>query len=93
MQSPEPLYVKHSKLFIKKRTNIQLCLCPLCDQHVPSQVIGTQFYNGIWSIWLGSSEARSTLISKVNHLHVNNRDVAIYSTYPLAKNVPNEVLT
>ena len=90
MQSPEPLYVKHSELFIKQGTNIQLCLCQLCDQHVPGQVIGTQFFNGIWSIWLRSNEARSTLISKVNHLHVNNRDVPIYSTYPLAKNVPNE---
>ena len=65
-------------------------MCQLCDQYGPGQVIGTQFYNGVWSIWLRSSEARSTLISKVNHLHVNNRDVPIYSTYSLDKNVPNE---
>ena len=90
MQSPEPLYVKHSELFVKRGTNIQLCLCQLCDQHVPGQVIGTQFYNGVWSIWLRSVEARLSLIKNVNNLHVNNRDVPLYNTYPVAKNVPNE---
>ena len=62
----------------------------MCDQHVPGQVIGTQFFNGIWSIWLRSVDARLSLIKNVNHLHVNNLDVPLHNTYPIAKNVPNE---
>ena len=54
------------------------------------QVIGTQFYNGVWSIWLRSVEDRLSLIKNVNYLHVNNRDVPFYNSYPIAKNVPNE---
>ena len=88
MQSPEPLYVKHSELFVKRGTNIQLCLCQLCDQHVPGQVIGTQFFNGIWSIWLRSVEASLSQIKNENYLHVNNRDVPLYNTYPIAKTCP-----
>ena len=75
----------HSELFVKSGTNIQLCLCQLCDRHVPGQVIGTPFFNGVWSIWLRSVEVRLSLIKNVNHLHVNNRDVPIYNTYPIAK--------
>ena len=54
---------------------MQLCLCQLCNQHVPGLVIGTQFYNGVWSIWLSSVDTRLSLANNVNHLHVNNRDV------------------
>ena len=72
---------------------MQLCLCQLCNQHVPGLVIGTQFYNGVWSIWLSSVDTRLSLANNVNHLHVNNRDVPLYNIYPLAKanNVPNGV--
>ena len=35
-------------------------------------------------------KARLSLIKNVNNLYVNNRDVPLYNTYPIAKNVPNE---
>ena len=55
--TPVPIYIEHVELGNTKGMNTQLDLCTICEKHVPGQVLGDQWSNGIWSIWLKNDKA------------------------------------
>ena len=55
----------------------------------PGQVLGSQFYNGIWSILLKSTDARSAIVDQKT-IEIDNVTIELHGYYPTTKPAPNE---
>ena len=58
METPVPVYIMNSELPNQVGKLTGLNLCKIIDSIVPRQVMGSQHFNGIWSIWIKTQEAR-----------------------------------
>ena len=72
-----------------KEENTNLDLCITCETHVAGQVLGAQWTNGIWSLWLKTEKARAYMSDKVKTLIIYNQNVEIHGDYPMSKPVHN----
>lgn len=90
--SPAPVYIVHTELADQRGKNTGLDLCRAFNNIVPNQVLASQFYNGIWTIWLSSPQARDT-VSMKRTIEMDKMQIEIFVTYPTAKHVPNEKVT
>ena len=75
MNTAVPVYIEHADLGNTKGLNIQLDLCTICEKHVPGQVLGAQWTNGILSVWLQNDIAQSFLINTTKTLNVYKHKV------------------
>ena len=85
-------YVRRIVCFTKGM-NTQLDLCTICERHVPGQVLGAQWTNGIWYVWLKNDIVQSFLINTTKTLNVYKHKVEIHRDYPTSKPPPNEKIT
>lgn len=83
------VYIEHCELADKHERNIGLKLCGIVDRLVPGQTIGSQFYNGVWSIWLRSQDARDK-IGTIKQIDIDNAKIQLHVSYPINKLIPNE---
>ena len=88
--TPVPIYIEHVELGNTKGMNTQLDLCTICEKHVPGQVLGAQWSNGIWSIWLKNDKAQFFLVNTVKTINIYKHKVEIHGDYPTSKPAPNE---
>ena len=93
MYSPVPIYFRHADLGNTKGKITNLDLCTTCETHVAGQVLGAQWTNGIWSLWLKTEKARAYLVDKLKTIIIYNQNVEIHGDYPMSKPVPNEKIT
>ena len=66
-----------------------LNLCELLESIIPGQVMGSQHFNGIWSIWIKTKEARQHL-AELGSIEINNIRIELFTTCPKMTPVPNE---
>ena len=71
MKSPIPVYIINSKLPNQTGRLMALNLCELLESIIPGQVMGSQYFNGIWSIWIKTKEARQHL-AELGSIEINN---------------------
>ena len=88
----EPFYIRHSDLIIEQENASfnALELCSICDHHVPRQIIGAQYTNGIWALSMRTQDARAFMLNDVKELDFSKKKVELYDKYPTSKIVPNE---
>ena len=51
--------------------------------------MGSQYFNGIWSIWIKTKEARQHL-AELGSIEINNIKIELFTTCPKMTPVPNE---
>ena len=57
------VYVKHADLPDTDIRHLPLSLCEAANTLIPDNVIGAQLINGIWAIWLKTTEIHNNNIS------------------------------
>ena len=60
-----------------------LMLCEVMNELVPDHVRSAQQFNGIWSIWLRSTETKSYLLEGNFSLSIGNHCVFLYGKCPI----------
>ena len=88
----EPVFIVHSELVDQRGENTSLKLCEAIDAIIPGEIYGSQLWNGVWSIWIKSQEARSKL-TDIKTIDVDNVSIALYKHFPITKPPPNERIT
>lgn len=86
---PLAIYVQHRDLVEQRGRNTGLTLCNAIDRIRPDSTLGSQFYNGVWSIWLKSQDAYSDL-SKVKQFELDGITISLHDGYPIFRHLPNE---
>ena len=89
MESPVPVFVIHADLGDQRGKLTALNLCDAINDITPGQVLGSQFYNGIWSILLKSTDARSAIVDQKT-IEIDNVTIELHGYYPTTKPAPNE---
>ena len=86
--SMSTVYVKHSDLPEIDIKHIPLILCESMIELTPDHVRGAQLINGIWSIWLRSTETKNHIIEGNYSFTIENNRVFIYGDYPIIVRQP-----
>ena len=88
----EPVFIVHSELADQRGENTSLKLCEVIDAIIPGEIYGSQLWNGVWSIWIKSQEARSKL-TDIKTIDVDNVLIVLHKHFPITKPPPNERIT
>ena len=59
---------------------------------IPGEIYGSQLWNGVWSIWIKSQEARSK-VTDIKTIDVDNVSIVLHKHFPITKPPPNERIT
>ena len=89
MESLVSVFVIHADLGDQRGKLTALNLCDAINDITPGQVLGSQFYNGIWSILLKSTDARSAIVDQKT-IEIDNVTIELHGYYPTTKPAPNE---
>ena len=89
MESPASIYIINSELPSQQGKLTGLNLCEIINDIVPGQPIGSQHYNGVWTISLRSTKARDHL-DALKYIEYDNVRIELFANYPTSKPVPNE---
>ncbi len=83
------VYIINSELTDQRGKLTGLNLCEILNDIVPGQPIGSQQYNGVWTIMLRSAAAREHLIN-MKSITMDNVKIELFANYPTSKPVTNE---
>lgn len=86
---PLAVYIEHSDLPDQHGKNPGLRLCTAIENILPNSTLGSQFYNGVWSIWLKSQKAYQDLFN-VDSFELDNTNISLHKAYPVMRYLPNE---
>ena len=75
------VYVKHADLPDTDIRHLPLSLCEAANTLIPDNVIGAQLINGIWAIWLKTTEAKNYLLE--GGCSIGHHRVLLYGEYPI----------
>ena len=89
MESPVPVFVIHTDLRDQRGKLTALNLCDAINDITLGLVLGSQFYNGIWSISVKSTDARSAIVDQKT-IEIDNVTIELHGYYPTTKPAPNE---